>query len=118
MICPFCTQQLGKGSRFCTRCGSPLPESQAIPSHSPHVEDMNIRVLYVMVTLLLLAVMFPPWEASSAEAPAFLGFHFILKPPASEAGSDGVISRLLLTIELTTIGVGGMYFSWVFRRKT
>jgi ABC-type antimicrobial peptide transport system permease subunit len=87
-------------------------------SSSSHVEDMNMRVLYGMVALLLLALIFPPWEAPSREAPAFLGFHFILNPPASQAGSEAVISRLLLTIELTTIGVGGMYFSWLFRRKT
>src|SRR5438094_1751227 len=95
MICPFCTQQLGEGSRFCTRCGSPLPESQATHSPLPHVEDMNMRVLYGMVALLLLALIFPPWEVPSTKAPAFLGFHFILSPPASEAGSEGVISRLL-----------------------
>jgi hypothetical protein len=76
---------------------------------------MNISVLYGMVGLLLVALIFPPWEAPPLEPPAFLGFHFVLNPPQTETGAEGVISRLLLTIELTTMAVGGMYFSWLFR---
>jgi hypothetical protein len=79
---------------------------------------MNMPVLYAMVALLLAALLFPPWETVSGQAPEFLGFQFILRPPETAAGERGSISRVLLSIELVTIAVGGFYFSWLFRRRT
>jgi hypothetical protein len=81
---------------------------------------MNLPILYGMVAGLLVALLFPPWETAPGQPPEFLGFHFILNPPASDGGAQqdaGVISRLLLTIELVTIAVAGMYLAWLFRRK-
>jgi hypothetical protein len=66
-----------------------------------------------MVALLLLAVIFPPWETPPSQAPEFLGLHFILDPPTPEA----IVSRLLLTIELVTIAIAGLYGSFFFRQK-
>lgn len=74
---------------------------------------MNVPVLYVMVGLLALALLFPPWEMPPAQSPEFLGFHFALSPPEPEAA----VSRLLLTVELITIAVAGFYVSWLFRKK-
>lgn len=37
--------------------------------------------------------------------------YFIFSPPAPEA----VVSRMLLTIELVTIAIAGLYGSWLFR---
>lgn len=76
-------------------------------------ETLNIRILYVMVALLILALLFPPWEAPPGDPPEFLGFHFIFSPPTPGA----VVSRILQTIQLVTIAVGGMYFSWFFRSR-
>jgi hypothetical protein len=72
-----------------------------------------------MAVLLVLAVLFPPWEAPPGTPPEFLGFHFVLDAPASPSGGPGtgVISRLLLTVEVVTVAVGGLYFSWLFRKK-
>ena len=39
--------------------------------------------------------------------------HFILSPPTP----DAVMSRLLLTIELVTIAIAGLYGSFLFRKK-
>jgi hypothetical protein len=39
--------------------------------------------------------------------------HFILSPPTPEA----VVSRMLLTIELVTIAIAGMYGAFLFRQK-
>jgi len=77
---------------------------------------MNVATLYAMVVALIVALLLPPWETPPGQPPAFLGFHFFLHPP--EAGRDsGIISRLLLTIELVTIAVAGFYFSWLFRKR-
>ncbi|GJL54432.1 MAG: hypothetical protein NPIRA02_15640 [Nitrospirales bacterium] len=76
-------------------------------------ELLNIRILYIMVGVLILAVLFPPWEAAPEEPPQFLGMAFILSPPREGA----VVSRMLQTIQLVTIAVGGMYASWLFRSK-
>nr|MBI3614241.1 hypothetical protein [Nitrospirota bacterium] len=76
---------------------------------------MNLPVLYAMVALLILAGLFPPWETPPGHPPEFLGFHFILS--GTEA-SGGVVSRLLLTIELVTIAVAGLYGSWLLRKKS
>ena len=79
---------------------------------------MNMTVLFVMVAALILAVVFPPWETPPGRPPEFLGFHFILNPPQAGANEgSGIISRLLITIELVTIAVAGLYFSWLFRKK-
>jgi hypothetical protein len=66
-----------------------------------------------MVTALLLALLVPPWETAPTQPPEFLGFHFILTPP----DPDALVSRMLLTVELTTIAIAGFYFSWLFRSK-
>lgn len=77
-----------------------------------------MQVLYLMVALLLLAIVFPPWETPPGQPPEFLGFHFILSPPATGGGeTTGVISRFLWTIELVTIASAGFYFSWLFRQR-
>ena len=73
-------------------------------------------VLYGMIVLLVLAVLFPPWEAPPDQPPEFLGLHFVLTPPEN-GGKAGVISRLLLTVELVTVAVGGFYVAWLFRKK-
>ncbi len=82
-------------------------------------EDLNINVLYAMVGVLILALVFPPWETPPSQTPEFLGLHFILQPPRP----DAIVSRLLLTIELTTIAIAGLYLSFLLvngsrRRKT
>ncbi len=66
-----------------------------------------------MVAALILALLFPPWETPPSQAPEFLGMHFILSAPAPEA----VVSRMLLTIELVTIAIAGMYGAFLFRTK-
>jgi hypothetical protein len=66
-----------------------------------------------MVATLSLAILFPPWETPSSQAPEFLGLHFIFSPPTPEA----IVSRLLLTIELVTIAIAGLYGSFLFRQK-
>ncbi|HEX2055222.1 MAG TPA: hypothetical protein VHF07_01935, partial [Nitrospiraceae bacterium] len=73
----------------------------------------NINVLYGMVAALILTLIFPPWETPASQAPEFLGFHFILNPPTA----DAVVSRLLVTIELTTVAIAGLYLSFLFRSK-
>ena len=122
--CQACGHELSDESLFCTQCGNPMhPDFAARPLDAGRTEreEMNMPLLYGMVALLLLALVFPPWETPGDQAPAFLGFHFILSPP--EAGmidGDGEvsISWLLLTIELTTIAIGGFYLSWLLRKKT
>lgn len=116
--CGSCGHQLPEISRFCTQCGAPLDGSPVARSSSPASasakDELNIQILYAMVALLLLALVFPPWETPPGQPPEFLGFHFILSPPEPEA----VLSRLLMTIELVTIAIAGLYFSWLFRRRT
>ena len=115
-ICTACRQELSDDLRYCTRCGHPQ-----LPSSSQHatlqggtdVEEMNITALYVMVVALILALFFPPWETPPGHPPEFLGFHFYWSPPEPEA----VVSRLMMTIELTTIGIAGLYCSWLLRKK-
>ena len=74
---------------------------------------MNLNVLYGMVGTLILVVLFPPWETPPAQPPEFLGIHFFLSPPTPEA----IVSRMLLTIELTTVTIGGLYAAFFFRRR-
>jgi hypothetical protein len=66
-----------------------------------------------MVAALVLAFLFPPWETPLPQEPEFLGLHFVLSPPTS----DAIVSRLLLTIELVTIAIAGLYASFLFRSK-
>jgi len=92
---------------------APLPTTTA---GKPTREELNLPILYVMIGFLILAVIVPPWETPPGQPPAFLGFHLLVSPPAVGA-EVGVISRLLMTIELTTIAVAGLYFSWLFRKR-
>ena len=72
-----------------------------------------MNVLYGMVGTLILAVLFPPWETPPTQPPEFLGFHSVLSPPTPEA----IISRMLLTIELTTVTIAGLYAAFFFRKR-
>ena len=108
--CPSCSYRVPVASRFCPKCGTRIDTSR---KENEPVESLNIRILYMMVGLLILAVLFPPWESPPGDPPEFLGFHFILSPPSPGA----VVSRILQTIQLVTIAVGGMYFSWLFRSR-
>lgn len=114
--CTSCGQALSDDHRYCTRCGRPqLPASlpNATQPGGADAEEMNITALYVMVGGLILALLFPPWETPPGAPPEFLGFHFYWSPPEPEA----VVSRLVMTIELTTIGIAGLYLSWLLRKK-
>jgi Sec-independent protein secretion pathway component TatC len=115
--CPGCHRSLPEINRFCTQCGQRLDgKTSATPASRPNTttpEQLNIQVLYAMVAALVLAVLFPPWETPPDQQPEFLGFYFILSPPAPEA----VVSRMLLTIELVTLTIAGLYGAFLFRRK-
>ena len=108
--CPSCGYGLTLNGRFCPKCGTRADrKSEAEPKQ----EALNLRILYVMVGLLILAVLFPPWQSPPDQTLEFLGFHFILSPP-----SEGALrSPILHTIQLFTIAVAGLYFSWAFRGK-
>jgi hypothetical protein len=116
-ICLTCQHSQPEINRFCTQCGRQLDEKEttAPVSHPPSAtpEQLNITVLYGMVAALILAVLFPPWETPPDQQPEFLGMHFILSSPSPEA----VVSRMLLTIELVTITIAGLYGAFLFRRK-
>ena len=121
-ICPSCRRELPEISRYCSQCGQrlhadsvdPHPVSP-VPPPPPKAEpgQLNIEILYGMVATLGLALLFPPWETPPSQAPEFLGLHFILSSPTE----DAVVSRLLLTIELVTIAIAGMYGAFLFRQK-
>ena len=113
--CIACRHELPDDAKYCTRCGRALLLFADAPVASPKTapEEMNMQVLYVMVVCLALALLVPPWETPPRQAPEFLGFHFFWEPPEP----DAIVSRLLMTIELTTIGVAGLYFSWLFRKR-
>jgi len=118
-LCPSCRHELQEISRYCSQCGqrlhadpvelSPLPPRRV----EPPAGRLNLEVLYGMVAMLSLAILFPPWETPPSQAPEFLGLHFILTPPTL----DAIVSRLLLTIELVTIAIAGLYGSFLFRSK-
>ena len=112
--CSACGYELSDESRFCTHCGRALLPPFPARSAGREAEEMNMPALYVMVGLLALALLFPPWETPPAQSPEFLGFHFILSPPEP----DAAVSRLLLTVELITITAAGFYMSWLFRKKS
>jgi len=111
--CPSCHRSLPEINRFCTYCGQQLTATPSSRPRSSVPEQLNLNVLYGMVALLLLAVVFPPWETPPTQAPEFLGMHFILSPPES----DAIVSRMLLTIELVTITIAGLYGAFLFRKK-
>ncbi len=104
-------------NRYCTYCGAGVAgdtEHTATPRTSGPVRDqLNLQILYGMVTVLIVSVIMPPWETPPSQPAAFLGFHFILSPPQP----DAIVSRLLLTIELTTTAIAGLYLSFLFRSK-
>lgn len=115
--CPTCHQSLPEINRFCTQCGQRLAATAA-PSPAPPPqpttpEQLNLNVLYGMVGTLILAVLLPPWETPPTQPPEFLGFHSVLSPPTPEA----IVSRMLLTIELTTVTIAGLYAAFFFRRR-
>ncbi|MGC4097473.1 MAG: hypothetical protein QM706_10185 [Nitrospira sp.] len=116
-ICPACRRPQPEINRFCIQCGRRFDGDLENLSNSrpdrPAPEQLNITVLYGMVAGLILAVVFPPWETPPTQTPEFLGMHFILSPPVPEA----VVSRMLLTIELVTIAIAGMYGAFLFRKK-
>lgn len=116
--CPACHRPMPEINRFCTHCGQRLdsthPAATTPGGPAPSPEQLNINVLYAMVVALVLAVLFPPWETPPSQTPEFLGMHFLLSPPIS----DAVVSRMLLTIELVTITIAGLYGAFLFRRKT
>jgi hypothetical protein len=115
--CPSCHQSLPEINRFCTQCGQRLSATASpLPAPAPQPtapEQLNLNVLYGMVGTLILAVLLPPWETPPTQPPEFLGFHSVLSPPTPEA----IISRMLLTIELTTVTIAGLYAAFFFRRR-
>lgn len=109
-VCPSCGYELPINGRFCPKCGT---RADRKPVKEEKQESLNLRVLYIMVGLLILSVLFPPWQTPPDQPPEFLGFHFILSPPVEGAQR----SPILQTIQLFTIAVAGLYFSWLFREK-
>ncbi|SLM47744.1 conserved protein of unknown function [Nitrospira japonica] len=121
-LCPSCRRELPELNRYCTQCGQrldaysfqdqpPAAAKPVAPQDTP--ESLNLRALYSMVAALILAVIFPPWEAPPSQEPEFLGLRFMLDPPAP----DAIVSRLLLTIELVTIAIAGLYGAFLLRKK-
>jgi hypothetical protein len=113
--CPNCRRELPEIYRYCTQCGTPLGDSAPPSNARPALtrEALNLQVLYAMVAILGLALAFPPWETPPTQTPEFLGLHFILTPPTP----DAVVSRLVITIELVTIAIAGMYGAFLFRQR-
>jgi hypothetical protein len=113
--CPNCRRELPEIYRYCTHCGTALDSSADSTPRKPILssDTLNLQVLYGMVAVLVLALLFPPWETPPTQAPEFLGLHFILAPPTPEA----VVSRLLMTIELVTIAIAGLYGAFLFRQR-
>ncbi|MCC2643049.1 MAG: hypothetical protein K0S45_3462 [Nitrospira sp.] len=115
--CPSCGRDLPEISRYCSYCGAETEPraTPTVPSQArrPAKEQLNINILYGMVAILVVAVLMPPWESPPSQPPAFLGFHYILSPPQPEA----IVSRMLLTIELTTTAIAGLYLSFLFRTR-
>lgn len=117
--CPACGRALPEINRYCTYCGanvaSETKEKENATPGTPITakEQLNVHILYGMVTVLIVSVIMPPWETPPSQPAAFLGFHFILSPPRP----DAIVSRLLLTIELTTTAIAGLYLSFLFRSK-
>ncbi|MGD9852067.1 MAG: hypothetical protein AB7T38_12435 [Nitrospirales bacterium] len=108
--CPSCGYDMDARGRFCPKCGSRADKS---PDPAVPEESLNLRILYIMVGSLIVAVLFPPWQTPPDQPLEFLGFHFILSPPIEGAQR----SPVLQTIQLFTIAVAGLYFSWMFRSR-
>ena len=108
--CPSCGYGLTLKGRFCPKCGTRVDRKAEAEPQQP---SLNVRILYIMVGLLILAVLFPPWQTPLDHTPEFLGFHFILSPPSEGAQR----SPILHTIQLFTIAIAGLYFSWIYRGK-
>ena len=121
--CPSCRSELPEVYRYCTKCGQrldvysfedqPTPAVSPPPSSAAEPEALNLHILYGMVATLVLAVIFPPWEAPPSQSPEFLGLRFIFDPPEP----DAIVSRMLLIIELVTISIAGLYGAFLFRKK-
>ena len=113
--CPNCRRELPEIYRYCTECGTPLDGSVVAGNRTAALspQALNLQVLYGMIAALILALLFPPWETPPTQAPEFLGLHFILAPPTP----DAMVSRLLLTIELVTIAIAGLYGAFLFRQR-
>lgn len=113
--CPSCQRELPEIYRYCTQCGAYLEGDPRPTSTRPDItpDALNLQILYGMVATLILALLFPPWETPPSQAPEFLGLHFILTPPTP----DAVVSRLLITIELVTIAIAGLYGAFLFRKQ-
>lgn len=119
--CPSCHSELPELYRYCTHCGQRLdaytfqdqPPAPTPTSSPEQAEALDLRILYGMVAALVLALLFPPWETPPSQSPEFLGLRFILDPPTP----DAVVSRLLLTIELVTISIAGLYGAFLFRKR-
>ena len=119
-LCPSCrpnSRRLAVTARSAVngfmQTTSTLPRHHHLPPKTSGPGQLNIEILYGMVALLALALLFPPWETPPSQAPEFLGLHFLLSPPTP----DAIVSRLLLTIELVTIAIAGLYGSFLFRKK-
>lgn len=110
--CSSCGHELTLRGRYCPKCGTRADRKAEAESELPK-EPLNLQVLYIMVGLLVLGVLFPPWQTPLDQTPEFLGFHFIFSPPSE----DALRSPILHTIQLFTIAVAGLYFSWVYRGK-
>ncbi len=117
--CPACGRVLPEINRYCTYCGTGMTDDTK-ETATPRIsgagfsrEQLNLNILYGMVTVLIVSLIMPPWETPPSQPAAFLGFHFILSPPRP----DAIVSRLLLTIELTTTAIAGLYLSFLFRSK-
>src|SRR5215216_2180046 len=114
--CPACHRPMPEINRFCTHCGRQLQDAATAPSSGRQPtapEQLSLNVLYGMVAVLIIAVLFPPWETPPNQTPEFLGMHFILSPPAP----DAIVSRMLVTIELVTITIAGLYGAFLWRKK-
>jgi|SRR5215831_6247982 len=113
--CPSCQKELPEMYRYCTQCGAYLEGDPRPTSTQPDTtpDALNLQILYGMVAILILALLFPPWETPPSQTPEFLGLHFILAPPTP----DAVVSRLLITIELVTIAIAGLYGAFLFRKQ-
>jgi hypothetical protein len=115
--CPSCGRALPEINRYCTNCGAALGShvtpAPAAKKDQPAPEQLNLNILYGMVTVLVVSILIPPWESPPSQPAAFLGFHFILSPPQP----DAIVSRMLLTIELTTTAIAGLYLSFLFRTR-
>jgi hypothetical protein len=114
--CPACHRSVPEINRFCTYCGKRLGDpgdTRLAQRGTSEAEELNMTILYGMAAVLVLAIVFPPWETPPSQAPAFLGMHFILAPP----DPDAIVSRMLLTIELVTITIAGLYGAFLFRKK-